>query len=768
MSTYKAETSGSECVTDNLAVYAEDTIWTKLPNTLDGLKPIHRRILTCLHKDPSKRKEVALVGDVIKVHPHGDQSIASAISSMAQPFTHLIPLVYSDSSIGSYIGNEPAAARYVDVAASNIAEALFFGDLNAHMLRTKPCETGVGVEPTNLIPLLPTALMVPVFGSAVGYQTRTVACCISELCKFTKEYIKIRSKNMDWMTKIKSLNKYLLPDFPTGCYLLNPQEILKNYRAGDYSAKICLNGMMKVKSDMIVIETVPPIPTMTFKDNTDRIGMAWVKKNNWLYQTFMQTEDFSGRHQGMMKGNFKCVLRRGINPFDVLARLKKEVGFSCYWSPDRRYVDSDGVMSVETPMTLVEKWYNVRYAAVLGDLKETLKKMVDKQRMLQALVVVADHPKEVADLHIKSRDPEVVVPILSKRFNLTKFQAKFISGLTMGQLTARGRNELLGDLAKVKEAMRDLQMKFSKVPELMIETIEKFEKNFILKPYKQGSITYDFSGRQARVPKYIGTACYNRNGWIMLESEEEMDQILLDFNDPENIEFSLWDIDKPGEIIHYGDDEEVKEILPKYIKSGNIDRSPVPKSESFAVVCNDGGVLVSDGFQPRKDMFASVQQVVNEVMVVHRTGVVEKMKITDKICRKNASAGPTIRDGVGVGQAYGNECIVVHGSTSQPNLLQIERVKSGDKLHKIVVGQWKVLGVFAPDARKVVLNVPKDLRNRCVVRHIVMEDLAGSLDKLGKNHAFLLFGKNSESAKSDYTIDIARRKSTIMVARPRK
>jgi hypothetical protein len=323
-------------------------------------------------------------------------------------------------------------------------------------------------------------------------------------------------------------------------------------------------------------------------------------------------------------------------------------------------------------------------------------------------------------------------------------------------------------LAKVKEAMRDLQMKFSKVPELMIETIEKFEKNFILKPYKQGSITYDFSGRQAKVPKYIGTACYNRNGWIMLESEEEMDQILIDFNDPESIEFNLWDTSKPGEVIHYDDDEEVKEILPKYIKSGNIDYSTAPKSTNYAVVCDDGGVLVSDGFRPRSDTFRMIKQVRDEVMVVHKTGIVEKMKITEKICRKSASAGPTIRDGVGVGQAVGNECIVIHGSTSQPNLVQIERVKDGAKLHKIVVGQWKILGVYTPGTHKVILNIPKDLRNRCVVRHIIIDDLEGSLNQLGKNHAILQFGRNAEATKSDYTVDIARRKSTIMVAKVRK
>ena len=71
--------------------------------------------------------------------------------------------------------------------------------------------------------------------------------------------------------------------------------------------------------------------------------------------------------------------------------------------------------------------------------------------------------------------------------------------------------------------------------------------------------------RKCVVPKYVGTACYKGNGWIMLESEEEMDKILKQFPDAESIEFNLFQNHcNPCAI---GCDEDIVGDLPKYFKS---------------------------------------------------------------------------------------------------------------------------------------------------------------------------------------------------------
>ncbi|MCW5208249.1 hypothetical protein VU11_06300, partial [Desulfobulbus sp. US2] len=52
-----------------------------IPDIDDGLKPVQRRILQTLHNmDDGRYHKVAnVVGETMKLHPHGDQSIFAAL-----------------------------------------------------------------------------------------------------------------------------------------------------------------------------------------------------------------------------------------------------------------------------------------------------------------------------------------------------------------------------------------------------------------------------------------------------------------------------------------------------------------------------------------------------------------------------------------------------------------------------------------------------------------------------------------------------------------
>src|SRR3989475_1598470 len=52
-----------------------------IPNLADGLKPVQRRVLWALHQNDDGRfiKVANVVGECMKYHPHGDQSIGDAL-----------------------------------------------------------------------------------------------------------------------------------------------------------------------------------------------------------------------------------------------------------------------------------------------------------------------------------------------------------------------------------------------------------------------------------------------------------------------------------------------------------------------------------------------------------------------------------------------------------------------------------------------------------------------------------------------------------------
>ena len=70
----------------NFVEYASYVIKDRaIPHVDDGLKPVQRRILHALYEvDDGKFHKVAnVVGQTMKYHPHGDQSIYSALVVLA-------------------------------------------------------------------------------------------------------------------------------------------------------------------------------------------------------------------------------------------------------------------------------------------------------------------------------------------------------------------------------------------------------------------------------------------------------------------------------------------------------------------------------------------------------------------------------------------------------------------------------------------------------------------------------------------------------------
>ena len=70
-----------------------------LPNILDGLKPVQRRILYSLHElgleyNKPHRKVAKVVGHCLgNFHPHSDASVADALTNMGRDFACRYPLI---------------------------------------------------------------------------------------------------------------------------------------------------------------------------------------------------------------------------------------------------------------------------------------------------------------------------------------------------------------------------------------------------------------------------------------------------------------------------------------------------------------------------------------------------------------------------------------------------------------------------------------------------------------------------------------------------
>ena len=98
----------------NFLEYASYVIKDRaIPDIEDGLKPVQRRILHTMNEiDDGKFNKVAnIVGETMKLHPHGDAAIGSALVVMANKEY----VIDKQGNFGNQLTGDPASAsRYIE------------------------------------------------------------------------------------------------------------------------------------------------------------------------------------------------------------------------------------------------------------------------------------------------------------------------------------------------------------------------------------------------------------------------------------------------------------------------------------------------------------------------------------------------------------------------------------------------------------------------------------------------------------------------------
>lgn len=185
---------------DNFLDYTSYVIRERaIPDIDDGLKPVQRRILQTLHNmDDGRYHKVAnVVGETMKLHPHGDQSIFAALVNLANK-NYLIDRQGNFGNI--YTGDQASAARYIECRLTPLArETLFNKDLTEFV----DSYDGRMQEPVTLPSKLPMLLLLGAEGIAVGMATKIMPHNFRELLQGQIKYL-------------EGEEFALYPDFPKG------------------------------------------------------------------------------------------------------------------------------------------------------------------------------------------------------------------------------------------------------------------------------------------------------------------------------------------------------------------------------------------------------------------------------------------------------------------------------------------------------------------------------------------------------------------------
>jgi topoisomerase-4 subunit A len=212
-----------------------------VPHLHDGLKPVQRRILHSMRElDDGRYNKVAnVVGNTMKYHPHGDQSIGDAMVQLGQKDL----MIDCQGNWGNTLtGDGAAAPRYIEARLTKFALEVAF---NPKTTKWLPSYDGRNQEPLTLPMKFPLLLAQGVEGIAVGLACKILPHNFNELV--TAAIAHLRKEPFE-----------LVPDFPTGGIM-----DASDYRDGLRGGKIRCRARIDIEKKGILRITEIPFGTTT-------------------------------------------------------------------------------------------------------------------------------------------------------------------------------------------------------------------------------------------------------------------------------------------------------------------------------------------------------------------------------------------------------------------------------------------------------------------------------------------------------------------------
>lgn len=407
----------------NYMPYAMSVIMSRAIPEIDGFKPSHRKLLYTMYKmgllRSSRTKSANIVGQTMKLNPHGDTAIYDTMVRLSRGYEALLhPYVDSKGNFGKFYSRDMAwaASRYTEAKLDDIANELF-SDIDKDTVDFVDNYDNTLKEPTLLPVSFPSVLVNANTGIAVGMISSICSFNLREVCEAAMELIKDPQANI---SKI-----IVAPDFAGGGDLIYDKDEMDNiYRTGKGSVKIRAQYVYDKVNRCIDIISIPP--TTSTETIIEKV-IDLVKADKFKEISDIRDET------GIDGLKITIDLKKNVDPQSLMQRLYKatslEDSFSCNFN-----ILVSGVPRVMGVKDILEEWLIFRTECVRRRTQFDLDKKSNKLHLLKGLEsILLDIDKAVAIIRGTEEETEVV-PNLMMGFGIDKTQAEYVSEIKLRHL----------------------------------------------------------------------------------------------------------------------------------------------------------------------------------------------------------------------------------------------------------------------------------------------------------------------------------------------
>ena len=497
----------------NYMPYAMSTNVSRAFPEIDGFKPSHRKLLYTMYKmgllNGARQKSANIVGQTMKLNPHGDSAIYETMVRLATGNEALLtPFVESKGNFGKYYSGDLsyAASRYTEAKLSPIC-AEIFKDIDKDPVDFMDSYDGAMKEPRLLPTTFPNILVSANKGIGVAMASDICGFNLNEVCEATMHFLK--DPDCD-------LQKYMpAPDFSTGGEIIyRREEMDRIYNTGLGSFQV--RSRWRYLPDERIIE-VYEIPYTT---KTDIIIERIVK----LAKEGKVREIADIRDETDLSGlRIAIDLKRGVDPELLMAKLFRSTtlqdSFSCNFN-----VLVDGYPRVMGVRQILQEWVAWRVDSTRRRMNFDLGKKSDRLHLLHGLeAILLDIDKAIAIIRNTKLEAEVV-PNLMKGFGIDEVQAEFVAELKLRNINeeyilnrTKDIAKLEGDISELKEVLASEQ----KIKQVISDELAAVNKKHVT-PRKTGLVEpgdiVEVS-LEPEVEEYPVTMMLSRDGYLKKMTE---------------------------------------------------------------------------------------------------------------------------------------------------------------------------------------------------------------------------------------------------------
>ena len=460
----------TETLETNYMPYAMSVIVSRAIPEIDGFKPSHRKLLYTMYLmnllKGAKTKSANIVGQTMRLNPHGDAAIYETMVRLAKGNGALLtPFVDSKGNFGKVYSRDMsyAAPRYTEAKLADICAELF-RDIDSDTVDFMDNYDGTMQEPTLLPTTFPNVLVSANMGIAVGMASQICGFNLTECCQATIDYL--NDPECDIMQAMPA------PDFSTGGEIIYSEaEMRKIYETGRGSFPVRARWRHDTKANIIEIYEIP----YTTKSELIIDKVAELVKSGKIKEISDMRDE-----TGLDGLKLAIDLKKGTDPELLMQKLFKmtplQDNFPCNFN-----ILIGGYPKVMGVKEILGEWCVWRTECVKRRVHFDLGKKKDKLHLLQGLGrILLDIDKAIKIIRETEKEAEVV-PNLMEGFQIDEIQANYVAEIKLRNINREYILRRLEETSKLEEEIADLEATLkskTKIKNIIIRELKDVMKKY--------------------------------------------------------------------------------------------------------------------------------------------------------------------------------------------------------------------------------------------------------------------------------------------------